>query len=265
MQLFLELFGVLVKSFEPQEMIQALNRVLKIDQTASGLNYLKIIVKNIARTFDVRYVLVGHAVKPGNASVMTDVVWAGNDYAENFSYALKGTPCENVYSGERVCAYPSRVAGQFPEDRLLVEMGVESYIGAPLLAEDGDLTGILVLLDDKPVPDVDFYRAVIEFLSMRVGAELSRHYIEERLRRLVEERTMELEESNKKLQQALSEIKTLQGIIPICAKCKKIRDDQGFWQQVESYVSRHSGAVFSHSICPACLEEYYHELKTVNK
>lgn len=61
----------------------------------------------------------------------------------------------------------------------------------------------------------------------------------------------------KKLEHAISEIKTLQGIIPICSKCKKIRDDGGYWQQLEVYISDHSDADFSHSLCPHCVEELY--------
>ena len=64
----------------------------------------------------------------------------------------------------------------------------------------------------------------------------------------------------KQLQEALNNVKTLSGFIPICAKCKKIRDDQGFWQAGESYISRHSEAEFSHSICPDCLVSLYPDL-----
>lgn len=56
------------------------------------------------------------------------------------------------------------------------------------------------------------------------------------------------------LQGALDNLRTLRGLIPICAKCKKIRDDKGFWQQVETYVEAHSHAAFSHGLCPHCLE-----------
>jgi hypothetical protein len=59
------------------------------------------------------------------------------------------------------------------------------------------------------------------------------------------------------LQKSLSEIKTLRGIIPICSFCKKIRDDKGYWDQVEVYVRQHTEANFSHSICPECAEEHY--------
>ena len=59
------------------------------------------------------------------------------------------------------------------------------------------------------------------------------------------------------LQDALSEIKTLRGILPICAKCKKIRDDQGYWKRIEEYIQNHTDAMFSHGICPKCEEELY--------
>ena len=58
-------------------------------------------------------------------------------------------------------------------------------------------------------------------------------------------------------QEALSKIKTLSGLIPICSNCKKIRNDQGYYEQLESYIMEHSDAVFSHGICPDCLKKLY--------
>ncbi len=55
------------------------------------------------------------------------------------------------------------------------------------------------------------------------------------------------------------EIKILRGLLPICSKCKKIRDDQGFWQQVDTYIEKHSQATFTHGICPDCLTALYGE------
>ena len=63
-----------------------------------------------------------------------------------------------------------------------------------------------------------------------------------------------------KLEEALEKIKTLRGIIPICSFYKKIRCDDGFWKQVEIYVSEHSLADFSHSFCPDCAKKHYPEL-----
>jgi PAS domain S-box-containing protein len=61
------------------------------------------------------------------------------------------------------------------------------------------------------------------------------------------------------LQQALAEVKILRGFIPICANCKSIRDDAGYWRDIEQYIQDHSDAVFSHSICPKCVKELYPE------
>ena len=61
----------------------------------------------------------------------------------------------------------------------------------------------------------------------------------------------------RKLSDALEKIKVLSGLIPICSQCKKIRDDKGYWKQVDTYVQQHSEATFSHSICPDCTDELY--------
>jgi len=62
------------------------------------------------------------------------------------------------------------------------------------------------------------------------------------------------------LKDSLNEIKKLSGMLPICASCRKIRDDNGYWNQIEAYISEHSEAQFSHGICPYCMEKLYPEL-----
>lgn len=69
----------------------------------------------------------------------------------------------------------------------------------------------------------------------------------------------ELRETNERLSQALAEVKTLRGFIPICSHCKRIRDDQGYWNQLEAYLAEHSEASFSHGICPQCAHDLYPE------
>jgi hypothetical protein len=70
----------------------------------------------------------------------------------------------------------------------------------------------------------------------------------------------QIEAQNKKLEDALSKVKLLSGFLPICASCKKIRDDKGYWNQIETYIKEHSMADFSHSICPECAKKLYPEL-----
>ena len=77
-------------------------------------------------------------------------------------------------------------------------------------------------------------------------------------RRLIEMQE-QLATQVRELRQALEHIKTLQGILPICMHCKKIRNDTGYWEQVEAYVGRHSEALFSHGIYPECMKQHYPE------
>jgi hypothetical protein len=71
-------------------------------------------------------------------------------------------------------------------------------------------------------------------------------------KRDLQQKTMELED-------ALAQVQVLKGLLPICASCKKIRDDKGYWQSVENYISTHSEVKFSHDICPECMKKLYPE------
>ena len=73
----------------------------------------------------------------------------------------------------------------------------------------------------------------------------------------VQERTRQLSEKNEELQQALEEVRTLRGILPICSFCKTIRNDDGYYEQIESYIHKHSDVDFSHTVCPGCMKEHY--------
>ncbi len=66
-----------------------------------------------------------------------------------------------------------------------------------------------------------------------------------------------------RLQDALAEVKTLKGLIPICAWCKNIRDDKGYWERLEAYLTKHTNAVFTHGMCPSCYEKYQHEMDEI--
>lgn len=83
--------------------------------------------------------------------------------------------------------------------------------------------------------------------------------VEARIKTHLELRRQKLELTSKveELRAALEQIKTLRGMLPICANCKKIRNDQGYWKQVEVYIAEHSDVTFTHGICPDCLRKLY--------
>jgi PAS domain-containing protein len=116
-------------------------------------------------------------------------------------------------------------------------------------------------IEVRAIPRFDRERRVIGLIHIvrditerkRAQEELEKH--RSHLEELVQERTKELTDANARLQEALDNIKSLRGLIPICAWCKKVRDDKGYWMQVEEYVKKHSDADFTHGICQECYDK----------
>lgn len=99
----------------------------------------------------------------------------------------------------------------------------------------------------------------VDLAAIEVGAddyldkaELSAQLLERSIRYAIERKKLIVG-----LQDALERIKTLSGLLPICAHCKKIRDDKGYWNQLETYIQNHSAAEFSHGICPECARKLF--------
>ena len=90
----------------------------------------------------------------------------------------------------------------------------------------------------------------------REAAKITANLVVEQIARM-EENYRELAKVNTELRAALDEIRTLRGTLPICAKCKSIRDDAGYWNRIEKYLKDHSDADFTHGLCPECEEDLY--------
>jgi len=97
------------------------------------------------------------------------------------------------------------------------------------------------------------------FQNEEVLARVKTHLTIRQLQLELAAKNEELRTKNEELETALANVKTLSGLLPICANCKKIRDDSGYWHIVEEYIRTHSNASFSHGICPDCLQELYPE------
>jgi FixJ family two-component response regulator len=121
--------------------------------------------------------------------------------------------------------------------------------------------GPIILLTGKGTREVDM-------AAMKAGAsdyldkgEIGSSLLERSIRYAIErKRTQEeREQLISELQTALAKVKQLSGLLPMCASCKKIRDDKGYWNQIEAYISEHSQADFTHGICPECVKKLYPE------
>lgn len=119
-------------------------------------------------------------------------------------------------------------------------------------------TGETIVFDVRvPTPEGDrFYITSVKPIRDREGAVASVVCIS---KEITERKRSELEQERliRELQTALQQVRTLSGMLPICAHCKKIRDDRGYWNQIEAYICQHSDAEFTHGICPDCLRQHY--------
>lgn len=122
---------------------------------------------------------------------------------------------------------------------VLGEPRIRFYAGAPIQAADGHRLGTLCVIDREARTLTTAQIDTLRVLARQASALLHYRY------------TM------RQLADALERVKTLTGLIPICSGCKKIRDDRGYWQQLEAYLTAHSGAMLTHGICPACESIYY--------
>jgi PAS domain S-box-containing protein len=131
------------------------------------------------------------------------------------------------------------------------KLGLKSFAGYRLLSELGKPIGVLALFSKKAISsDIS---ALLEGLANNTSQVIQTSLKEEAL---IKERD--------KLQDAIAQIKKLSGMLPICSSCKKIRDDNGYWNQIESYIRHHSEAQFSHGICPECVKKLYPDIQIYN-
>ena len=141
-----------------------------------------------------------------------------------------------------------------PDVQIVICTAYSEYSWDEMVDKLGHTDRLVIL--KKPFDAVEVLQLASAFTEKWRLHQEARHQLEH-LERLVRERTSVLEETNAKLTQALANVQTLSGLIPICAGCKQIRDDRGFWNQVETYIAEHSEAKFTHGLCPECSQKYF--------
>lgn len=151
--------------------------------TRSGYpDFLPILVQRIAEILGVDYCLIAKTSADAPAA-QTLAMWGQGQLLDNISYMLKGTPCETVPEREP-CVYTTGVCLAFPEDKLLVQLGVESYLGMPILTTSGEKIGILSVMATSTLKMPEIGREVLRIAAAQVGAELERSQSERFIRKL---------------------------------------------------------------------------------
>jgi len=144
---------------------------------------------------------------------------------------------------------------RFPMLLSTFQAGFRSIMNVPLFSK-GKIIGGLLLRSLKPFAYTDKDVRLAERVGNQIAGAIANAQLFIERKRVGEER----ERLILQLQDALAEVKQLSGLLPICASCKKIRDDKGYWNQIEEYICDHSDAIFSHSLCPDCLKKLYPDI-----
>ncbi len=162
-----------------QSLDQALGAIARGVASVTGEQFFRELVRNVADALGTRYAFVSE-FPPEGTSVRTLAYWGGDEFLENVEFELAGTPCENVIASS-FTHHPNRVSALFPKDKPLAKMGVESYVGVPLLGGDGSVLGHLALLHTEPLVLDTSLIATLQVIASRACMELERLRAETRL------------------------------------------------------------------------------------
>jgi two-component system, sporulation sensor kinase A len=172
-----------VEILERQKSEQILRSIVAGTVSATGVDFFRSLVRSLADALDVRYAFISECMDAPPTRVRSFAFWQGNEFGDEFEYALHGTPCERVIGSNSYQCFPAQIQSLFPEEKAELEaMEAQSYAGIPLLTSTGDLLGHLAVLDDKQMESDARTQAILEIFAARAAAEMERLQVEDALR-----------------------------------------------------------------------------------
>ncbi len=158
--------------------LEQLRSIMEGTASDTGDKFLQSLVFNLADSLKVNFAFLGRLDGRINKTV---AFWSKGKFQPNIEFDILGTPCEQVIGRNEIQIYPSDVQNKFPEDHILRELGIHSYLGVPLVNESKKVIGNLVVMDTKPMQDPSIAKMIMAIFSARAEAELARKYAEEAL------------------------------------------------------------------------------------
>lgn len=214
------------------------------------INKWQNIVDIMAELIDIPAALIMRLVE-SDIEVFISSQTDGNPYrpGDHEHFFGSGLYCETVINTNEKLLIPNALTDEKWKNNPDVKLNMISYLGFPLRLPDGKPFGTICVLDNKENAYSETYENLIMNFREIIQSQLELIYM-----------NSVLGEKNKTLSDYLAEIEILRGIVPICSFCKKIRDAEGNWSEVEAYVSKHSEAQFSHGFCPECGKLHYGDI-----
>ena len=184
-----------------QKADEAIHSLARATNLLKFNEFLNESVKALANIYGTKFVFIGRLLED-KKNIQTLSVLAGGHLVENFVYALKDTPCDEVLN-QKVNLIADSVCELYPKDELLIQMGIESYYGTSMIAE-GKKVGLVVLLHDKPLIIEEWAEPILELFANRLAVEIERYDVTQKLKKnqehleeLVRKRTQQIEEQAK--------------------------------------------------------------------
>jgi len=200
--------GFMFDITERKQVEEAMNLLAEIQITDDIDSFYRACVKMLASVYNAQFSFIGLFANEQRNSIQTQSLWAGNDYPANFEYNLEGTPCADILDLKRELI-PRDAAKEYPDDEMLVQMGVESYFGSPLVTPSGEMVGLVSVLDVKPMELSSWTGPILGLFAQRIASEFERYRVNRSLLELnrdlekrVEERTADLNEAKKAANEA---------------------------------------------------------------
>ena len=208
------------------------------------------IVDIMAKLIQIPAALIMRLVEP-DIEVFVSSKSEGNPYHPGDQEHIWGSGlyCETVIKTNQKLLIPNALEDEDWKNNPDIKLNMISYLGFPVLLPDGKPFGTICVLDSKENAYSETYEHLIINFREIIQSHLELIYT-----------NAVLGDKNRRLSDYFAEIKILRGIVPICSFCKKIRDVEGKWSEMESYISKYSEAEFSHSFCPDCGKIYYDDI-----
>ena len=164
--------SAVLTSLEPQERARLLDVARGAVFDRSGSDFFSGLAHLLYALVGAELVLIGQIAPDDPTKVQTIARYTRGERGVNYTYDLAGTPCETVVGPAKLCAYPQGIAGIFPDDEELEQMGAQGYVGLPLFDRSGTMIGLLALVTTGPIADVETVSSLLRLMGTRASLEL---------------------------------------------------------------------------------------------